>query len=576
MNDSRFADAGPRLASLQPSPASRAKKIMKRVIPSIGLCAALTACTSGVQNSTAPSASSRDFEAALASISADDMMRHIRVLASDEFEGRAPGTRGEQLTVDYLIGQFRRLGLEPGNPDGTYVQKVPFIGSRAKAELSFSVGGKRIELKEPDDFRAASAWQVPQIKIEDSDLIFVGYGVVAPVYGWDDFKGVDVKGKTLVTLPNDPQVPVSDDPAKLDEKMFQGRAVTYYARNDHKREIAKQRGAAAHITIFEPGMFGVPNWRSRISTHGLEAFDTREADKKRTEIGAGGEISPETAQRLFTASGLDLAALKKAALQRDFRPVPLNAKATFRVAQTLRDLDSRNVVALVRGSDPKLKNEFVIYTAHWDHFGRDETLRGDNVFNGALDNASGVAAMLEVAKAFARLRTPPKRSVLFLATTGEEQGLLGAKYYAEHPLYPLEKTLASLNADIINVHGRTRDIGIIGIDKSTLGDLLVGLTEKQGRFAKGDLLPELGLYYRTDHKEFAAAGVPSLWMRRGIDFIGKPEDFGRKAVATYLANDYHKVTDEIRPDWDLSGAVEDYQLYFQLGHAIAQGDRWPE
>ena len=552
------------------------KEYMKRVIPMMGLCGALVACTVSLQNERNPSVSSRDLGPALASISAEDMMRHIRVLASDEFEGRAPGTRGEQLTVDYLVGEFMRLGLEPGNPDGTYVQMVPFVGRRAKAELSFSVGGELIELNEPDDFRAGSDWQVPEIKIEDSDLIFVGYGVVAPEYGWDDFKGVDVKGKTLVTLPNDPQVPDPDDPTKLDEKLFRGRVVTYYARNEHKREVAKQRGATARITIFEPGMFGVPNWRSRISTHGLEEVDTREADKKRTEIGARGEISPETAQRLFAASGLNLAALKKAALRSDFRPVPLNAKATFRVAQTLRDLDSRNVVALVRGSDPKLKDEFVIYTAHWDHFGRDETLQGDQIFNGARDNASGVAAMLEVAKAFSRLKTAPKRSVLFIVTTGEEQGLLGAKYYAEHPLYPLEKTLASLDVDIINVHGRTRDIGIIGIDKSTLGDLLVGLTEKQGRVAKGDLLPELGLYYRADHKEFAAAGVPSLWMRRGIDFIGKPEDFGRKDVATYLANDYHKVTDEIRPDWDLSGAVEDYRLYFQLGHAIAQGVGWPE
>ena len=535
------------------------------------VCAALAAC------STAPPMTvERDLDEAARSIDADAMLGHIRVLASDEFEGRGPGTRGEQLTVDYLIGVFRRLGLKSGNPDGSYVQNVPFVGSRMTSALAFKVGGQATELTPFVDFTVGTAWQVPEVAVDDSALIFVGYGVVAPEYQWDDYKDVDVRGKTLLMLPNDPQVPDPRDPARLDETMFKGRAVTFYSHADHKRQVAKQRGAAARLTIFEPGMFGVPTWKDRTSTGGLEQFDTREADRRLGELKAGGEIGPEVAERLFAASGLDLAALKKAALRRDFRPVPLNATATLKIRQTLREIDSRNVVARIDGSDPVLKDEVVVYTAHWDHFGRNEALQGDQVFNGALDNASGVAAMLEIAKAFARLKTPPKRSILFIATTGEEGGLLGAKHYVAHPLVPLVRTLANLNIDIINVYGPTRDVAAIGIDRSTLGDRFAALAMQQGRVATGDLLPELGLFYRADHKEFAAAGVPALWIRRGADFIGKPADFGRAKAAAYLANDYHKVTDELRPDWDLAGAVEDQRLFFRLGHAVAQASAWPE
>jgi Zn-dependent M28 family amino/carboxypeptidase len=530
----------------------------------------------GIQISAAQSASDREIEPALMSINADDMMRHIQVLASDEFEGRGPGTRGEELTVDYLIGQFRRLGLKPGNPDGTYVQKVPFVGSKAKSTLSFSVAGQLMELKERDDFWAGSLWQIPEIHIENSDLIFVGYGVVAPEYDWDDFKNVDVKGKTLVTLPNDPQVPDPNDATKLDENMFKGRAVTFYAQGDHKREVAKLRGAAARITLFEPGMFGTRTWKDRVSVFGTEDFDTQEVDKKLKELGAGAEIRPEVALQLFSASGHDLAALKKAAQRRDFRPVPLNATASFRIKQSLREIESSNVVAVVEGSDPKLKNEYVIYTAHWDHFGRDPALQGDQIFNGARDNASGVAALLELAKAFGRLKTPPRRSVLFIATTGEEQGLLGAKYYAAHPLYPLERTLASLNIDVINVWGPTRDVSIIGYGKSTLADELNRLIDGHGRKATDDVLPLLGLFYRSDHYQFAKQGVPAVWMRRGLDFIGKPEGWGKQDVDDYIANHYHKVSDDIKPGWDLTGAVEDYRVYFELGYRIAQGERRPE
>lgn len=536
----------------------------------LSACILLVACQSTPPHSTA------ELESALASVNADSMLRHIRILASDEFEGRRPGTAGESLTVEYLVAQFKKLGLKPGNPDGTYLQKVPFVGSRTSAELSFRIDGERVTLKERADFVAGSAWQVPEVRINDSDMVFVGYGVVAPEYGWDDYKAADVKGKTVVMLSNDPQVPDPAVAGRLDPSMFKGSAVTFYAQSDHKRQIASARGAVARLTLFEPGMFGVPTWKDRTSVFGVESFDTREADKKLAEVGAGGELSPDAAERLFAAAGLDLAALKKSALRTDFQPVAIKANASFRLSKTLRSIESHNVVARLEGSDPALKDEVVIYTAHWDHFGRDKTLQGDQIFNGALDNASGVAAMLEVAKAFATLKTPPKRTVLFIATTGEEDGLLGAKYYVTHPLFPLERTLGVLNIDIINAMGPARDIGVIGLEKSTLGDVLSELASQHGRVATGDLLPELGLFYRSDHKEFAAAGVPSVWMRRGVDIIGKPADYGRKQVAAYLSKDYHKVTDEVKPDWDLSGAVADYRLYVRLGHAIAQAAQWPE
>lgn len=546
---------------------------MKHALLLFAICACLLSCATHTYDASG-SASDADLKQASDSIDADSMLRHIRVLASDEFEGRAPGTRGEDLTVDYLVGEFKRLGLGAGNPDGTYVQRVPFVGIRAKSELAIDVGGRRIALKEPDDFYGFARWQLPEVRIDESELIFVGHGVVAPEYGWDDFKDVDVRGKTLLVLPNDPQVPDPRDPKRLDDSMFKGSAVTFYSQSDHKREVARQRGAAARIHIFVPGQFGVSSWDT--SDYGLEEMDTREADRRIGEVAGGASISEQAAERLFAAAGLDLAALKRAAVRKDFRPVVLNARASLRIRQTLRDVDSRNVVARIEGSDPKLKDEVVIYTAHWDHLGRNFALRGDQIFNGARDNASGVAAMLEVAKAFARLQTPPRRSILFIATTGEEQGLLGAKHYAAHPLVPLERTLAVLNSDLINVHGRTRDIGIIGFGRSTLADRPAELARRQGHVATDDPLPEFGLFYRSDHKEFAAVGVPSVWMRRGLDFIGKPEDFGRKDVAAYLAADYHKVTDEVRSDWDLSGAVDDYRLYFQLGYEVAQDQRWPE
>ncbi len=507
------------------------------------------------------------------SITSSDLMRHIDRLASDEFEGRAPGTKGEELTVNYLTEEFRKMGLKPGNPDGSYVQAVPLAGYTPKPEMSFQVGGRKMALKN-DDFLARSLRYVPEVKVENSDVVFVGYGVVAPEYGWDDFKGVDVKGKTVVFLINDPAIPDPSDPSKLDDKMFKGKAMTYYGRWTYKFEIASEKGAAAAIIVHETGPAGYP--MAALASWRQENFDIRTPDKNMSRVAVESWISDPAARSLFKAAGQDFDALKKAALSKDFKPVSLAAKADIDIKTTLREVDSRNVVAVLEGSDPVAKNEYVVFTAHWDHMGRDESLKGDQIFNGALDNASGTSVLLEIAEAFTKLKTPPKRSIIFLAVTAEEKGLLGAKYYATKPLYPLNRTLANFNVDGFNQWGRTKDISIVGYGNSTLDDLLSEIATAKGRTIKPDAEPEKGFFYRSDHFEFAKQGVPALYTDSGTEFIGKPADYGMKKRDEYTTNDYHKVSDEVKPDWDLAGAVEDTQLFFEVGLRVAQTDKWPE
>ncbi len=508
---------------------------------------------------------------ALEVLKADALLQHIKTLASDEYEGRAPGTKGEELSVKYISDQFKQAGLKPGNPDGTYVQKVPLIGYTPNPTVSFNAAGKEMKLV-ADDYLARSATFKPNVDVKNSDVVFVGYGVVAPEYGWDDFKGVDVKGKTIVMLVNDPQIPDASDPAKLDEKIFKGKAMTYYGRWTYKYEIASEKGAAACIIVHETATAGYPlkalnSWRQ-------ENFGLKGSENGRVPV--EGWISFDKAKELFSASGQDLMALKKAALSKDFKPVTLNAKANINVKSTIREIASQNVVAKLEGSDPKLKDEYVIYTAHWDHMGRDPKLTGDQIFNGAIDNASGVACLLEWSKAFSKLTPAPKRSILFLAVTAEEKGLLGAKYYAEHPLYPLNKTLANINMDGINQWGKTKDITVVGLGNSTLDDVLAEVMKVQGRTIIPDPETEKGFFYRSDHFEFAKQGVPALDPDGGNDYIGKPADYGQKTRDEYTEKDYHGVTDEVKPNWDLSGALEDLQALFMVGFNVANGEKWPE
>jgi len=511
---------------------------------------------------------------ALEAITPDGLLAHIKVLASDEFEGRAPGSKGEELSVKYITDQFKKIGLKPGNPDGTYIQEVPLAGIKSEPHMSFLIGDKTMDLKYPDDFVASSARLQPEIKIDKSDLVFVGYGVVAPEYGWDDYKNVDVKGKTLLMLINDPPVPDPKDPLKLDDKMFKGKAMTYYGRWTYKYEIAAKKGAAAAIIIHETEPAAYP-WQVVRSSWSKENFELDNPNKNTDAVSARSWITLDVAKKLFADSGQDFDALKKSAITKDFRPVVLNAKANIEIKQQVRSFKSHNVIGKLDGSDPKLNGEYVIYTAHWDHLGRHPELQGDQIFNGAIDNASGVASVIEMAGAFSKINPPPKRSVLFMATTAEEAGLLGAKYYAEHPLYPLEKTLADINLDSMNVWGKARDIEDLSLGFSTLDDLLTAAAKQQGRKAIPDSRPDKGKIYRADNFEFSKVGLPSLYIGKGEHLLSRPENAPLKSDE-YDSTDYHQVTDEVRPDWDLSGAVQDVQLVFEVGYEVANGNKFPE
>ena len=488
---------------------------------------------------------------ALEAITPDGLLAHIKVLASDEFEGRAPGSKGEELSVKYITDQFKKIGLKPGNPDGTYTQEVPLAGIKSEPRMSFVIGDKTMDLKNQDDFVASSARLQPEIKIEKSDVVFVGYGVVAPEYGWDDYKNVDVKGKTLLMLIGDPPVPDPKDPSKLDDKMFKGKAMTYYGRWTYKYEIAAKKGAAAAIIIHETEPAAYP-WQVVKSSWSKENFELDNPNKNMDAVSARSWITLDVAKKLFADSGQDFDALKKSAITKDFRPVVLNAKANIEIKQQVRSFKSHNVIGKLEGSDPKLNGEYVIYTAHWDHLGRHPELQGDQIFNGAIDNASGVASVIELAAAFTKINPPPKRSVLFMSTTAEEAGLLGAKFYAEHPLYPLEKTLADINLDTMNVWGKARDIEDLSLGFSTLDDLLAAAAKQQGRSAIPNSRPDKGMIYRADNFEFSKAGLPSLYIGKGQHLLSRPETAPLRSDE-FDSTDYHQVTDEVRPDWDLSG-----------------------
>lgn len=501
------------------------------------------------------------------------VLEHIKVLASDEFEGRAPASPGEEKTVAYLTEQFRRLGLEPGNPDGTYVQQVPLVGFLSKARGSIAVMGKTIALDTPEAWVAVSRRLVPEVKVDASKLVFVGYGVVAPEYGWDDYKGQDVRGKTLVMLVNDPPVPDPADPSRLDPATFGGRAMTYYGRWTYKYEIAAEKGAAAVLLIHQTGPAGYP-YEVVKGSWGRENFEIPAPDRNAGRAAVEAWIAEPTARALLEATGQDLDKLAAAAAKRDFEPVPLDATASFEVANTLREVNSRNVIAKRPGADPAVRDEVVLYTAHWDHLGRDDALPGDGIYNGAADNASGVAGVLEIARLFAQ-SPPPRRSVLFLAVTAEEKGLLGARYYATHPLYPLEKTLAVINMDVINLWGRTVDLTNVGLGQSSLDEVLAALASEQGRTVGPDAEPEKGMYYRSDHFEFAQVGVPALNAKGGMIYRDRPAGYGQAKRDEYTKNDYHKPSDEVKADWDLAGAAEDLELLYRVGRQVADAATFP-
>ena len=512
---------------------------------------------------------------AMNAISADSLLMEIKTLSSDNFEGRKPGTEGGRKTVEYMEDQFKKLGLKPGNPNKTYRQDVPLAGIISNPTAQFTVNGHAVPAQFKTDFIAFSQHYTSVVDVKDSDIVFVGYGVSAPEYNWDDYKGVDVKGKTVLMLVNDPQIPDPNNPGKLDDSMFKGRAMTYYGRWTYKYEIAAEKGAAAVMIIHETPMAGYP-FSVVVDSWSGENFTIQRPDNNEKTVPVEGWFTYDKAAELCKSAGLDLAVLKNNALQRDFKPVTLpGAKATFHVENTLRKIQSQNVVGKIEGSDPARANEYVIYTAHWDHLGWDTSLQGDQIFNGAADNASGSAGLIEIARAYTKLYPRPKRSILFLSVTAEEQGLLGAEYYAENPLYDLKYTLADINMDGLNLWGKTRDMVLIGLGNSELDDIAADVLKAHGRVVKGDAEPEKGFFYRSDHFEFAKQGVPALDPDAGTDFIGKPPEYGKAKREYYTDHDYHKPSDEVKPDWDLSGAVEDLRVFFQIGDRIADGEYYP-
>ena len=526
---------------------------------------------------TVPAASwSADQPAPTHAISAASILAHVKVLASDDFEGRAPGSAGEEKTVAYLVGEFKKLGLAPGNPDGTYIQNVPLVGITSTPTLSFVRDGVTIPMENINEFVGPSSRVTPHVEAKGTDVVFVGYGVVAPEFGWDDYKGRDVRGKTVVMLVNDPPV---IDPAtgQLDPKVFGGKAMTYYGRWTYKYEIAAAKGAAACLIVHETGPAAYP-FAVITGSRSRENFEISTPDRNAGHVAMEGWLTLDAARKLFAACGQDYDRAKAAAARRDFQPVTLGAKASFTIDNVLRNVASKNVVALLPGADPKLRNEYLVYTAHWDHLGRDDRLPGDQIYNGAADNAAGVAVLLELARALTALPAAerPKRSILFLSVTAEEKGLLGSRYYATEPLYPLTQTLANINMDGANQFGPTSDMRTIGFGASTLDDLGIAVAKAQGRTMLPEAHPERGSYYRSDHFEFAKVGVPSYYPKAGSQFIGQPADFGEKLQQDYIANDYHKVTDEIKPGWTFEGAAQDTEFLLQVGLRVANGDTWPE
>ncbi len=505
---------------------------------------------------------------AQSSVDTLQLMQHIRVLASDSLQGRLPGSAGEQKTLEYLQGQFAAIGLKPGNPDGSYVQRVPLVGITVQGAPTLTITGASGSraLRWRTDYVAWTKHVDTSASLNSSELVFVGYGIEAPEFGWDDFKGVDVAGKTLVMLVNDPPL--------ADTAQFGGSRMTYYGRWTYKYEQGQKHGAAGVLLIHEAERAGYPF--SVVQGKTAEQFDLVTPDRNMRRSSVEGWLALEEARTILGMGGPGFDELKARAATRDFRPVSLGLTASVQLNNKLREVLSHNVVARIDGSDPTLRDQFVVYTAHWDHFGIGAAVDGDSIYNGAADNASGTAGLLALAKAFAGIEEAPKRSLLFIAVTAEEQGLLGSQYYAVTPLVPLAKTLANINIDGLNTWGPTTDLTVIGLGASELDDYAQAAATEQSRVLNPDAEPEKGFYYRSDHFNFARMGVPAFFAEGGTKYIGKPVGFGRQKRDAYTANDYHTPSDQIKPDWDLSGAVLDLNLLLAMGYRIANAPRFPE
>jgi Zn-dependent M28 family amino/carboxypeptidase len=493
---------------------------------------------------------------------------YVETLASDEFEGRGPSSVGGRKTVQYLEQQFLELGLQPVQ-GGSFRQEVPLVEIAAvpsASYLTFERGGQELDLALGDDMVVGTRRVQPAVIVSASNVVFVGYGVVAPEYGWNDYAGLDMRGKTALILVNDPGF-ASGDPA-----LFSGRAMTYYGRWTYKFEEAARQGAAAAIIIHETAPATYP-WQVVRNGWTGPQFYAEPPDGNAGRCAIEGWITHERAREILALAGQDLETLQRAARQRGFRSVPLGIKASAGVRNAIRHATSPNVAAILLGKERP--DEYVIYMAHWDHLGRLLAPSDDTIFNGAQDNATGVAAILTIAGGFRSMLSAPARSVVFLAVTAEESGLVGSAYYAEHPLVPLEKTAAVMNVDSLYPLGRARDIQVVGFGASELEDRLAVAAARQNRVLSRDANPEAGYFYRSDQLSMAKKGVPSLYIKSGVDLIGKPPGTGQAMVDDYFATTYHKQADDYQPTWDVSGSIEDLKLLFEVGAGIAEDDSWP-
>ena len=522
---------------------------------------ALAALASAAFAQTPPGADS-----AAATITGPDLLGAIRFLASDLLEGRGPGSRGDDLARLYLATRLEGLGYEPGAGEGGFQQRFEMVGmvSEAPASWTFRARDTQVALARREEFVATSGRQSPRVELADAELVFVGYGIQAPEYGWDDFKGADLRGKVLVMMNNDPD---------WSDELFAGKRRLYYGRWTYKYESAARQGAAGALIIHTTPSAGYP-WQVVQTSWGGEQFELPAGDEPRIEV--TGWMTESAAQKLLTTAGQDLAQLTESAKSRDFVPVPLGIQTSLTIENRLRKIETANVLGLLRGRDPAHAGEVVVYTAHHDHLGvGDADAGGDTIYNGAIDNATGCAQLLEIAGAFAALPERPRRSILFAFVAAEEQGLLGSAYYATHPTFPAGRIAANINLDAGNAFGRTRDITYVGYGKSSLDKVIEAAAATQSRVVKGDQFPDRGSFYRSDQFNFAKIGVPALYLDGGTDFVGKDPEFGKKLQERFESTCYHQPCDQISSEWDLTGMVEDSRIAFLAGLAIAQADSMP-
>lgn len=510
---------------------------------------------------------SEQIKKAEAMITAESLARNIQILASDEFEGRAPASEGERKTIEFLEKEFKQLGLKPGN-GSSYLQAVPMVVITADPSVTLEIKSKKKSLTftYKNEFVALTRRVQEQVALNDSEMVFAGYGIVAPEYGWNDYEGLDVRGKTVLVLINDPGF------ATQDPQLFNGRAMTYYGRWTYKYEEAARQGAAGIFIIHETEPAAYP-WGVVQNGWTGPQFHLIAADNNLSRCAIEGWVQREVAERILAEAGYKLDDLKRAALQRGFKPVPLGLKANLALQNKIERVTSHNVIALWPGS--KRADEYLIFMAHWDHFGLNPELKGDQIFNGALDNASGTAGLIELARAFTSLKKKPWRSIVFLSVTGEEQGLLGSEYYAANPIFPPEKTVAVINMDALNIYGPMKDITVIGYGLSELDKYIEEAAQAQGRKVNPDPTPEKGSYFRSDHFPFAKKGIPAIYPSGGVDHAIHGREWTLAQKEKYIAEKYHQPSDEFDPNWDLSGAIDDLRLLFNMALKLSREASFP-